>query len=190
MSVTPSPPSTEPSPAQAQAAPAVVRSGWTAGRIVALVIGCLVGLFSLGLLAGGGWATWMTNTQRDSSGYLTADAHILDTSGYAVTSKGVAELAKGPYDAWLGTVRVRVTPTDPADRIFIGVGATSAVTRYLAGVDRIVVTNWFPYRTDKIVGAGGGPATPPTAMTLWTNHVSGTGTQTLKWKPSSDTKWS
>ena len=189
MSITPSPPAIDvPVPQEPPPLPSPAkRQGWTPWRIVALVIGCFMGLVSLGLLAGGGWATWVTNTQRDSAGYLTAGSHVLDTSGYVVTTDKVAKLANGPYDAWLGTVRVRVTPTDATKRMFVGVAATSAVQRYLRGVDQTVVTDWFPYRTERVASAGRGPAIRPNAVKIWTNHVSGLGTQTLKWSPSSDT---
>jgi hypothetical protein len=50
------------------------RSGWTAGRITALVIGVLLVLVSLGLLASGGTALWADRTQRDA-GYVTTDVH-------------------------------------------------------------------------------------------------------------------
>jgi len=161
--------------------------GWTTGRIIAAIAGGILGLTSLGLLAGGGWATWMTNTQRDSTGFLTASSHTLTTGGYVVTSKEVAELADGPYSHWLGTVRVRATPTDPSARVFIGVAPASAVDAYLTGVDRTVVTGWFPFETEQASAAGAAPRTAPTAANIWTAHVTGAGTQTLSWKPASDT---
>jgi len=161
--------------------------GWTAGRVVSLVAGCVLGLVALGFLAGGGWATWMTNTQRDSTGYLTADPHVLSTGGYVVTSKEVAELAHGPYSGWLGTVRVRVTPTDPTARVFVGVASTDDVDGYLSGVDRTVVTDWFPFDTNEVSASGSAPRTAPADVKIWTASTAGSGTQTLAWKPSSDT---
>jgi hypothetical protein len=166
--------------------PTAEHRGWTTGRVVTLVAGCVLGLFSLGLLAGGGWATWMTNTQRDSAGYLTASPHVLSTSGHVISSKEVAELAAGPYRSWLGTVRVRVTPTNTAAQIFVGVAPTTVVDSYLTGVDRTVVTGWFPFKTEQATATGAAPKTQPGAATFWTAHVAGTGTQTLSWKPSSD----
>jgi len=186
MSVTPTP-SAEPSVPVTTGTTPATRRGWTTGRVVALVAGCLLGLISLGLLAGGGWATWVTNTQRDSTGYLTANAHALATNGHAITSKGVSDLARGPYSDWLGTVRVRVTPTDPAARVFIGVGPTSAVNSYLAGVDRTVVTDWFPLTTDRVAASGSAPRAAPTDTAIWSSRTVGSGQQTLTWKPASGT---
>ena len=185
MSVIPTP-SVQPPDVVTTGAPRAEPRGWTTGRIVALVAGCLLGLVSLGLLAGGGWATWMTNTQRDSTGYLTASPHVLSTSGHVITSNEVAELAAGPYQSWLGTVRLRVTPTDPATQVFVGVAPTTAVDTYLNGVNRTVVTGWFPFKTKQTLASGADPKTWPGTGTFWTAHVAGNGTQTLSWKPSSN----
>lgn len=187
MSITPTPSVTPSAPVTDYASPPPKGRGWTPGRVVSLVAGCMLGLVSLGLLTGGGWATWTTNTQRDSTGYLTADPHVVSTSGYVVTSKEVADLVNGPYSGWLGTARVRVTPTDPADKVFVGVASTRDVNTYLSGVDRTVVTDWFPYETDQVTASGKAPRAAPTDVKIWTASTSGPGTQTLKWKPSSDT---
>lgn len=185
MSLTPTPPVE--SPASGPGRTPLRRRGWAMGRTLALVAGCVLGLISLGLLAGGGWATWMTNTQRDSTGYLTASPHVLSTSGHVITSKEVAEVANGPYSGWLGTVRVRVTPTEPTTQVFVGVAPATAVDSYLTGVDRTVVTGWFPFKTEQLPASGAAPRAAPAAMNIWTVHVVGSGTQTLTWKPASDT---
>lgn len=185
MSVTPTP-SAKPSVPVTNLRPPTQR-GWTTGRIVALVVGCVLCLVSFGLLAGGGWATWMTNTQRDSTGYLTASPHVLSTSGHAITSKEVAELANGPYSGWLGTVRLRITSTNPAARIFVGVAPTTEVNSYLTGVDRTVVTGWFPVKTEQVSASGAAPRVAPASMHVWSASASGVGTQTLTWTPTSDT---
>jgi hypothetical protein len=182
MSVTPSvePPSVTPSPAPAQ------RRGWTAGRIVSLVIGCILGLAALGLLSAGGFATWATNTQRDAAGYLTS-THAIATTGYAISSDQVdlwtATDWVTPADV-LGTIRIRATAADPAAGVFIGVAPTAAVDSYLAGVNRQVVTGWSPFSTSYRHEAGAAPKTAPVNARFWTAQVSGPGTQTLTWRPT------
>src|SRR5262249_19350122 len=69
-------PPAAPSRPQAAARP----SGWTGGRITALVIGVLLALVSLALLGGGGTALWADTTQRDTAGYLTTSAHEFATA--------------------------------------------------------------------------------------------------------------
>src|SRR4051812_25184354 len=192
MSSTPAEPlSTEPpAPPPPAPPPTTARRGWNAGRVVSLVIGCVIGLVSFGLLAAAGVATWATNTQRDSSGYLTSDTQRIVTPTFAVTSDSIDfgdwNGPVTPSDV-LGTVRVRATAINPATPIFIGVGPKAAVDRYLAGVRHAVVTDWSPFKIKPAAGGVTAPRTPPGAADVWTARSSGTGTQTLAWKPSSGT---
>ena len=159
--------------------------GWTGLRIVSVVVGCLMGLTSIGLLAAGGGATWLDNAQRDGSGYVTSGLHSLATSSYAMTSDridlGHSDLAAP--SAILGTVRFRVTANDPARAVFVGIAPKASADGYLAGVDHAVVPNWTGSPRYRIL-AGGRPSVPPTASSIWVASVTGAGTQTLTWEPS------
>ncbi len=75
-------PSSGESPGEAPTPPRSMqrRRGWTAGRVVSLVLGSVLGLASLGLLTGGGIATWVTNTQRDAAGYISTHTNTFATS--------------------------------------------------------------------------------------------------------------
>jgi hypothetical protein len=161
------------------------RRGWTAGRMTALVSGCVLAVVSLGLLAGGGVATWADNTQRDSAGYLTSGSHTFTTAAYALTSGKINLGSRSdpvtPSDV-LGTLRLRVTPLVPHSSVFVGIGPTSAVNGYLRGVSHERVNNWaegtVTHQTE-----GGAPAMAPGSQTFWSAQTSGPGTQTLTWKP-------
>ena len=178
-------PSVEPPGAGPPSVPAR-RRGWTAGRIVSLVIGCILGLAALGLLGAGGFATWATTTQRDAAGYLTSTQAIA-TTGYAITSDQIdfwtATDWVTPADI-LGTIRIRATATNPAAAVFIGVAPTAAVDSYLTGVNRQVVTGWSPFSSYYRHEAGAAPKTAPADARIWTAQVSGPGTQTLTWRPA------
>ena len=173
-------------PGPAPSPPASARRGWTAARITALVSGCVLALVSLGLLAGGGAATWADNTQRDSAGYLTSGTHSFATASYALTS-GKIDLGSSadpfaPSDI-LGTVRLRVTPLDPRSSVFVGVGPTSAVNGYLAGVSHEQLKSWADATTTH-QAQGGAPPVVPASMHFWAVQSSGAGTQTLTWEPA------
>jgi hypothetical protein len=188
MSVTPS---AEPSiPAAAPPSAPTKRRGWTAGRIVSLVIGCILGLVSLGLLGAGGFATWATNTQRDAAGYLTSGTQTIATPGHAITSDQIdfwtATDWATPADV-VGTIRIRATATNPAAAVFIGVAPKAAVDSYLTGVNRQVVTGWSPFETQYRGETGAAPKTAPIDARIWTAQVSGPGTQTLTWRPTGGT---
>src|SRR5512145_1131331 len=62
------------------------RSGWTGGRIAALVIGALLILVSLGLLGAGSTALWAEETRRDAAGYVTTGVHEFSSSGSALAT--------------------------------------------------------------------------------------------------------
>ncbi len=185
MSVTPSvgPPNVAPPSAPAK------RRGWTAGRTVSLVIGCILGLASLGLLGAGGFATWATNTQRDAAGYLTS-THAIATTGHAITSEQIdfwtATDWVTPADV-VGTIRIRATAASPAAGVFIGIAPTAAVDSYLTGVNRQVVTSWSPFSSYYRHETGAAPKTAPIDARIWTAQVSGPGTQTLTWRPTGGT---
>lgn len=163
------------------------RSGWSAGRVISLVIGSLLGLTSLGLLGAGGVATWATNTQRDTAGYLTTDTRTFTTATYAVTSD---QIDLGTSTDWitpgdvLGTVRFRATAIDPTKAVFVGVAPQTAVETYLAGVGHTVVTNWANGHTQTTATAGNRAPSRPAAARIWTAHASGVGTQALTWRPT------
>jgi len=161
--------------------------GWTAGRVVALVAGCVAGLVALGLLGTGGAATWLDTSQRDASGYVTTGSHAFSTSGYALTSEGIdlgsTDIAAPA--AVLGTIRIRATATNPATQIFVGIGRRAAVEAYLAGVRHDVVTGWQTAAPRYGHRAGHAPFAAPTVLSIWAASTSGTGTQTVTWTPTS-----
>lgn len=160
--------------------------GWTALRVVAMVVGSLMMLVSLGLLAGGGAATWLDNTQRDSSGYLTSDAQPFATSAYAIASDRI-DLSTSSVvapSAILGTIRFQVTSGNPGQAIFVGIAPRALADTYLSGVGRSVVTDWTSGTADYRQQLGQAPPVPPGRASIWVASTSGTGTQTLTWKPA------
>jgi hypothetical protein len=167
-----------------EAAPAR-RSGWSAGRITALVIGALLFLFSLVLLGAGGTGLWADRTQRDA-GYVTTDVHEFSTAGAALVTE--ATDLGSPGVGWLyspgllGKIRIRVTPAGSGSELFVAIGPSAAVDGYLAGVKRTVISEFFE---DKVQAVdGGGAQAPPGTRDFWVASTTGTGTQTLNWDPS------
>ena len=165
--------------------PAPGRGGWTAGRVVALVTGTILALVSIGLLSGGAFLTWADLTQTHD-GFLTIGTASYSTSGYALASDPV-ELGGGW--GWLGRfvgdVRIRVTPADPARQVFAGIGTAADVSRYLAGTS---------YGSVSAVGdttvtehTGSALTAPPAQGVRWVARVAGHGTLTLRWTTQSGT---
>ena len=159
-------------------------TGWTAGRVVSVVAGAVLVLFSLGLLGAGGAAVWAQTTQRHG-GYVDLGTTTYRTAGYAVASQTVSLHADtrgwDAASALFGTVRLRVTPTSGTAPVFIGIAPAGAADRYLAGVSYATVTGASgtgPVYTGR---SGGPPAIAPGHAGIWSAHAAGTGTQVLIW---------
>jgi hypothetical protein len=176
--------------AQPEAGPAAVPprlaasrpSRWTAGRITALVIGVLVVLPSVALLGAGGTVLWADRTQRDA-GYVTTDVHQFSTAGSALATEpthlGSAGTGWLYAPALLDSVRIRVTATDPGQPLFVGIGRSADVDRYLAGVDHTIISD---FRTGTVqADSGNTPASVPGTQDFWVASSTGTGTRTLTW---------
>lgn len=145
-----------------------------------------------GCPAGGGFAAWADNTQRDGAGYITSGQHTFTTGGYAITS-GAVDLG-GNSDSFtpsdvLGTVRVRVSPVHQTGPLFVGVAPRSAVNAYLAGASRTDVRDWASGTSTYHPQLGSAPGPLPSTRGFWSAKTVGTGTQTLTWKPGAGT-WS
>ena len=164
---------------------AVPTSRWTGPSVMAFIVGCLLVFVGLPLLGAGGTALWAHWTQRDD-GYATTDVQQFSTPGSALTAVPT-ELGRAGT-GWLyapgvlDTVRMRVTPVNPGSDLFVGIGPSADVDRYLAGVGRTVISDFWTNSTYNIDGAAAVAA--PAAQTFWVASSTGVGTQSLTWKPT------
>jgi membrane protein implicated in regulation of membrane protease activity len=154
-------------------------------KIVAIVIGVLLILISLGFLGSGVFLTWVGG-HAESDGFLSVTENHLSTSGYALTSPDL-NLNFGAR-SWLpgdGMVQIRATSSGTAP-IFVGIAPSDQVAAYLSGVEHTEVTNlgWFS-SVDMIPFEGGAPASPPGQQTFWVAQQEGSGTQTVRWNVQS-----
>ncbi|MEX5718607.1 DUF4389 domain-containing protein [Geodermatophilus maliterrae] len=174
-------------------APAASPSGgWTAGRVVAVVVGALLLLASTGPLAAGGALLWADQVERDDAGFVWTPDATVSTAEYALVSEGVVLEGEGldwVVDDLLGTALLEVTPADPDDELFVAVGRTAEVDEYLSGVGRGVLGS-LGSRDDAtddlrpVPVPGGPPAVPPGETDVWAASATGSGTQVLDWRPA------
>ncbi len=159
----------------------------SAGRIVGIVIGSLLGLMALGLMAGGAFLTIGYAIVTAGDGYFDADLERLSTATAAITTEEAdLQADPGPPD-WVMdfmdvSVQIKVTGAAEAADTFIGIGATSDVDTYLADAARDEIRDVGPggdvqYRTVP----GSGAVAPPTEQSFWVASASGPGTQELTW---------
>jgi hypothetical protein len=164
-------------------------SSWSGGRIAAVVIGSLLVLVSLALLGVGGTALWADRTQRDA-GYATSDVHDFSSEGSALatepTDLGSAGTGWLYSPGLLGKVRIRVTPASSGSTLFVGIGRSSDVDRYLSGVQHTVISDFWTGKVESIGGSAS--AGPPGKQSFWVASDTGAGARTLDWNPK-DGSW-
>jgi hypothetical protein len=164
-------------------------SRWSAGRIVALVLGALLLIPALGLLIGGGALLWVDNVSRSDDGYVLSPTDTFTSDGYALRSERI-DLSNGadwvPLSSSLGTARVDVTGTGPSQDVFVGIASVADATRYLDGVSGTVIDDLGFADQAQITHLlrGGPPSAPPGDQDFWITQSSGSGTQQLSWSPA------
>jgi hypothetical protein len=178
------PPGTPAPDAHPRAAPPsdTGKTGWTAGRVVAMVLGSIAALLGVALVLGGVALILAQATGRDSDGYYTTGTERLATGTHALTAEDI-DLGSWGADAVpkdvLGHVRIRAER--PGGRpVFVGIGPHGEVDAYLRGVAHAEVTDLNPPRYR--ISAGGAPRRPPSAERFWVASTEGSGRQAVTWK--------
>jgi hypothetical protein len=154
------------------------------GRIALAVLGTFSAVLGLVLLMGG-TALLVGYAQRDDSGFFTAGPSTLQSDTYALTTPNLDVHADGASVAFPEGIlgKARVQATGQGTPIFVGVGPTADVTRYLSGVrhDEITDVEVSPLRISTSLKDGKAPATAPGRQDFWLASDSGTGTRGITW---------
>jgi hypothetical protein len=157
------------------------KSGWTAGRVVAMVFASIGGLIGLALLAGGVAALSAWTTERDDDGYFHTDRERITSAAYAVTTEdidlGKDEVVWAP-EGVLGNVGIRVEGDQP---VFVGFARDADVERYIGGVAHDELVDFDDDRARYESHQGRAPRTPPAEQTFWEAQSEGSGEQSLTW---------
>jgi len=161
------------------------------GRVIALVIGCLLVIPGLAMLLGGGGLLVASLVARDDDGYFHTTLDRFETSTVAITAEDLTFAAEPGSPDWLvdaldADVRLRVTSASSDGEVFAGIGPAAAVDAYLAGVghDELVDVDAgaepeYRRRT------GGDDVDPPIDQEFWEATAAGPGTQELLWEATS-----
>jgi hypothetical protein len=159
----------------------------SAGAVAAIVAGSVVGLLSIGLLAGGGALIWGKAAKQDSAGYFTTHKHHFGASSYALTQDKI-EIGNVHWLSIRPTFRVRATSDKP---VFVGIARTADVNRYLSSVAHAETKNleYDPFRVDyRTIGGTQAPAAPSTRH-FWAATATGTHDVAVNWRLEKG-KWS
>ncbi|GJF01093.1 hypothetical protein PSD17_00570 [Pseudonocardia sp. D17] len=157
-------------------------------RALLLVLGSVV--TALGVLLGGlGTAGLVTDrVARDGGGFLATGVGTATTAGVALRTDPLQIDADRPDTPArvFGEVALRATSNRGGD-VFVGIGPTADVSRYLAGAAQGVWrTGAFDGRgfaagVDQV--AGSASVAPPGEQPFWVARASGPGTTTMSWAP-------
>lgn len=158
------------------------------GRVIALVIGTLLVIPSIGLLFGGSALGLAYAFARDDEGYFDTTLDRLDTDTVAVTAEDITLAAEPGSPDWLidaldTDVRLLVTSATNTDDVFVGIARESDVDSYLSGIAHDEITDVRDglepvYRTR----GGTDSVEAPIDQSFWTVASSGPGTQELTWE--------
>ena len=157
----------------------------SAGRIVAVIAGVVVGLFALGFLIGGAFLTVGYALTAEDDGYFDTSPRRFGTPTFAVTTEEADLVADPAPPEWLRdlvdfSVRFRVVGF--GDDVFLGVGSQSDVEAYLGSAAYDQVREIRPggsvqYRNIP----GDGTVEPPVDQDFWVAETSGSGPQEVVW---------
>jgi hypothetical protein len=158
-------------------------------RIALFVVAGLLGLLSLGLLAGGGVLLW-GDAQKDEQGYLSTSRERFSTSTYALATDNLDIDGAG----WIldrdryGEIRLETSSRKP---VFVGIARSRDVDEYLRGTphDRVSDVSYSPFSADYRRLAGDEAPAPPARQDFWAVSASGPGTQAVTWDVE-DGDWS
>jgi hypothetical protein len=160
------------------------------GKTISIIFGIIVGLVSIALIAGGGFALWL-NSKTDGEGYINSNTIEIDRTSHAavigpLTMNEVAvRVVKiiGIASDW----RVQGSSNDPAKGIFIGVAGAADFATYFNDVSYdemdIATAGWLNFQSVEFTNhAGSSTPAAPTSQTFWAESENGSGTETVEWR--------
>jgi hypothetical protein len=157
-------------------------------KIVAVILGLVVALAGLAFVTSGGFLLGVYRTHRDACGFFTSPEQQVGSYGFALTVPDVNASLGPRWGRWVprwGNVTVRIEGRSelPAP-LFIGVGPTAGVSKYLSGVahDKITSINWIGQSIEYVHLDGTRLPPVPDEQSFWVADEEGSGTRTLEWK--------
>lgn len=163
------------------------------GRIVALVIGCLLLLPSIAMLASGAALGAASAFARDDDGYFSVDIDPIESPAAAVVTEDIDFMTEPGTPDWVidrldADVRLRVTPLEPGQEVFVGIAPADDLDGYLTGVEHDEIIEIDGDRPVYRRVPGDATIDPPADQDFWTISASGAGVQELRWE-ATEGRW-
>jgi hypothetical protein len=156
-------------------------------KIVSVILGVSLALVGVLSVVCGGFLLGVERGHSDPSGFFTTPTLTIGSNGFVLTVPDINGQLAGEWQRWglshaRATMRVTGSSKLPAP-IFIGIGPTAQVSKYVSGVARDRITSIDPragsVEYDHVDGTAFPP--PPKEQDFWVAKVVGTGSQTLEW---------
>lgn len=159
---------------------------WGAWRTLLIILGSVLVLLGGCLLVGGGIGLWV-HQQRDGDGYYTAGPQQFKTETAALSAPSIDVDLGGPQvvsgQELLGKIRIRAELMGADTPLFLGIGPSAEVAKYLEGVrhDELSDIDADPFKATYTTRPGTETPGDPTGQSFWVASDSGTGPRTLVW---------
>jgi hypothetical protein len=152
-----------------------------AGHIVLASIGGVVAAFG-GLLAIAGVALLVS---FGSDGRISSGAQAINTPTSALVTSAARIDDTAEIADVVGDTSIQVAASSAGERpVFVGVGPTADVDRYLAGaaVDEVTDFDVDPFRLERRTTRGSATPAPPADESFWVAQSTGSGSAAVDWK--------
>jgi hypothetical protein len=160
---------------------------------VVVVLGSILAVVGVLGLVAGGILTWAAATQRDDAGYFHTDTSRFTSGSYAIVSDDIdlgTDARPRDWGVELGDllrVRLRARPADRDLPLFVGIGATRDVERFLRNVayDELRDVDVDPFRAGYRPHAGDREPGAPADEDFWVASSDGPDRRSVTWEPRS-----
>jgi len=153
-----------------------------AGKIIMIVAGGLLILFGLGMgTAAAGVSA--ASSHQDKFGFFTLPREIYSVDSHALTLPDLEVGTGVSSEDSVGTALVRGESAGSSGELFIGIGPSRDVERYLQDVSysELRDVRFSPFDVSYREYQGASEPLPPAAQDFWAAQTSGTGVQELNW---------
>ena len=167
------------------------RARWSAGRTIPLVIGSVLVMAALFTALLGAALTAVGVAEQDDDGYYMTKHEPLRSNSFAIASESLrlhldAEAAEVLPDLVTGDLRLNADSANGRP-LFIGIGPSDEVDRYLAGVGHDTLVGFDDRRNVPRyrVTTGGAPRSAPEDEPFWSVQDTGVDDVQVTWTPKS-----
>ncbi|MBD8043790.1 hypothetical protein H9638_08175 [Arthrobacter sp. Sa2BUA2] len=153
-----------------------------AGKIVMIIAGSLLVLLGFGTGIAGA-AVGFLNTRQASGEFLSVPQEVYQVDSHAMTTEPFSVGGGVSSEDAVGTIVVRGQAVAPDQELFLGIGPTADVNRYLSGVahSELREVTFEPFNAYFREIEGTAVPAPPGEQEFWAAASSGQGLQEMSW---------